>query len=284
MTSFQEAQKAIALTKNHTIEAALRLDRWAPFLALAFPETAAAAGKIESPLKPVPALTAALCQLEDTRLPGRFMLKLDSHLPVSGSVKARGGIYEVLKHAEDLALAEGLVSGGADYRCFHKARFRDFFSRYAIAVGSTGNLGLSIGITGAALGFRVVVHMSADARKWKKDLLREKGVTVVEAKSDYSRAVAEGRAQAAQDPLMYFIDDENSRDLFLGYATAGNRLKGQLEEAGIRVDAAHPLFVYLPCGVGGGPGGITLGLKQVFGDHVHCFFSEPVASPACFWE
>lgn len=268
------------LTMADIDQAEARLARFAPFLMACFPETRAAGGIIESPLTPVPRLQARLGEKYGGPLPGRLLLKQDNALAVAGSVKARGGIYEILKHTEDLALAHGLLTGPEDdYTKLATPQARDFFRQYTVQVGSTGNLGLSIGIMSAAVGYRVIVHMSADARQWKKDLLRSHGVTVTEYEADYGQAVKEGRALSDQDPKSYFVDDENSTALFLGYAVAAKRLVGQLAALEVPVDGDHPLFVYLPCGVGGAPGGITFGLKELFGDAVYPFFVEPTQAP-----
>ena len=258
---------------NDMLDAEARLARFAPLLAQLFEEAAEQFGIIESRLLTVPHLTEKL-------LPGaKILLKADHDLPVAGSVKARGGIYNVLCFAESLCRKHGLLQYGDNYRKMAGPEIRELFARYTVSVGSTGNLGLSIGTIAAALGFRARVHMSADAREWKKKLLRSRGVEVIEYSGDYSSAVAQGRREAESDPYAYFVDDENSPELFLGYSTAAFRLRDQLRLHGLFPDEAHPLFVYLPCGVGGAPGGICFGLKILFGKAVHCFFAEPVDSP-----
>ncbi|WP_407832248.1 D-serine ammonia-lyase [Vibrio rotiferianus] len=279
ITTLEEGLPYVGLGAANIKDASERLKRFAPYLMKAFPETAASNGIIESNVVEIDKMKSCLEAQYGTQILGRLMLKKDSHLPISGSIKARGGIYEVLTHAEKLAIEAGLLCESDDYSKLFSEEFRQFFQQYSIAVGSTGNLGMSIGIMSAKLGFSVSVHMSADAREWKKNKLRSHGVNVVEYEQDYGVAVEQGRKEAEKDPTCFFIDDENSQTLFLGYSVAGERLKQQFDDMGIMVDAEHPLFVYLPCGVGGGPGGVAFGLKMAFGDHVHCIFAEPTHSP-----
>lgn len=255
-------------------EAEARLRRFAPLLARLFPELAASAGLIESPLIALPGFAARLGAGA-----ARVLLKADHALPVSGSVKARGGIHAVLAIAERVATEAGLLGTGDDRLVLGSERARAVFAGRTISVGSTGNLGMSIGIAGRALGFRVVVHMSCDAKAWKRERLRRLGAVVIEHAGDYLAACATARSEAAQDPLTSFIDDENSPDLLYGYAVAGRRLGAQLAAHGITVDASRPLVLHLPCGVGGAPGGVALGTRLALGDAALAITAEPVQAP-----
>jgi D-serine dehydratase len=188
--------KQFSLGQKEVNQAEARLVRFAPYLAKAFPVTEAQKGLIESPLIPIPQMHEFLEGWFKVNIPGQILLKEDNLLPIAGSIKARGGIYEVLKHSEDLAVGNHRLTMQDDYSILMSADFKDFFANYSIVVGSTGNLGLSIGIMSSKLGYQVDVHMSADAKQWKKDLLRSQGVQVIEYNSDYSRAVEEGRDAA----------------------------------------------------------------------------------------
>ncbi|MET3595228.1 D-serine dehydratase [Mesorhizobium shonense] len=238
----------------------------------AFPVTRGRATVVESPFLAVENLA------KRWNIP-HWYIKADHSLPIAGSIKARGGFNEVLAFAERVAAENGLARTSTERPNYTHSHARSVFSHYSVVVGSTGNLGLSVGMIASSLGFRTIVHMSRDAKTWKKNLLRANGVEVVEHAGDYSIAVQQGRQAAEADPKCHFVDDEHSIDLFAGYGAAAAELGSQLEKRGIVVDDDHPLFVYVPCGVGGAPGGITYGLKSLFGRSVHCFWAEPSASP-----
>lgn len=206
--------------------------------------------------------------------PGRgWLVKGDHALPVTGSIKARGGIHALLGIVERIAEQSDLplddVVGAAG---------REILSRHTVIVASTGNLGYSIGIFARAFGLAAEIHMSSDAKGWKKDRLRAIGARVVEHACDYSETLDRAR-EAAEAERTWLVDDERSRDLLTGYAVAADEVAEQLADRGIAVDADHPLVVYLPCGVGGAPGGITHGLKRRYGRNVVTIFVEPLASP-----
>ena len=84
-------------------EAAARLDRFASWIAEAFPETAQSPhpGRIESALEPIADTQDYVSSLIGFSLTGGLWVKRDDSLPISGSIKARGGIHEVLRLAEN---------------------------------------------------------------------------------------------------------------------------------------------------------------------------------------
>jgi D-serine dehydratase len=252
------------------IEAArLRFHRFAPALAQLFPGSGWD-GEINSSLVDYP---------EPLNERVSFLVKADHALPMTGSVKARGGVHELLRRIETIAVDRGLIRLNDNYAHLASAEARLQFSEHTVAVASTGNLGFSIGLVARAFGLRAQVHMSRDAKAWKKARLVDIGADVIEHDCDFHDTVSRGREHARQSGAQ-FIDDEHSVDLFAGYAVAARELERQLIERSIVPTADAPLVVYLPCGVGGAPGGITFGLKAIYGDAVICFFVEPTAS-AC---
>ena len=105
-----EAFRNMELTMADIDDAEARLKRFAPFIMRCFSETTNSGGLIESELVRIPKMQQVLNEKYGANLPGSLLLKKDSHLAIAGSVKARGGIYEVLKHTEELALQNGMLT------------------------------------------------------------------------------------------------------------------------------------------------------------------------------
>lgn len=218
--------------------------------------------------------------LYKSNLGNALYIKLDSELKVAHSVKARGGFNEVMVKVEDVLKENNMLD---KFDELSLDDIRKIMAAYTIEVSSTGNLGLSIGLCAKAFGFKAKVHMSRDAKDWKKKLLREAGAEVLEYDHDYTYAVKMGRLSAEQNRVSYFVDDEMSEKLFLGYAAAIFEVAEQVEQSGMNVSTDEPLHVFLPCGVGGAPGGIAFALRSFFKDSVRIYFVEPVEYPCMLY-
>ena len=107
-TSLAEGLPYVGLTEQDVQDAHARLSRFAPYLAKAFPETAATGGLLNQNWLPF-----QLCKTAGKRISATdqraTVTEKDSHLPISGSIKARGGIYEVLAHAEKTGSGSGVA-------------------------------------------------------------------------------------------------------------------------------------------------------------------------------
>lgn len=126
---------------EHIFDAEARFQRFTPYFEVAFPETLPTHGILESPLLKMDKMKVVLNAEAQNQVKSDLYLKADNYLPISGSIKSRGGIYEVLKFAEKVAMKHGEIVYGDNYAKLNEPRFKDLFGQYGIVVGSTGNLG-----------------------------------------------------------------------------------------------------------------------------------------------
>jgi D-serine dehydratase len=236
-----------------------RFNRFAPLLAQLFPELAASEGRIESDLLPAPAMQRALC------IPahhGRLWIKADHSLPVAGSIKARGGFHEVLEVAERLAAQHGLLATGlrlpqlgiAQLRapCLRATRWP--WAPPAIWAWPLAWLacGPGVSLRGAHVGRCQGMEEGAPA-----PARRGGGGTHGRLRTSRGRRPR----PLALPPTRCATLWTTSARCRSSWVTARPPCTCSQLQAGWcrRWMRTHPLLVYLPCGVGGAPAGITWG-------------------------
>lgn len=96
MEKYETAIKDSPLNEDNVKDAEERLKRFASYIARVFPETKEMGGIIESPLVKILSMKRSLEKNYGQSIFGELLLKCDSGLPISGSIKARGGIYVLL--------------------------------------------------------------------------------------------------------------------------------------------------------------------------------------------
>ena len=79
---FEDAIKECPFDIEDVKDASDRLDRFAPYIAKAFPETKETSGIIESPIKKIDHFIQALSEKEKVDIQGEMYAKLDSELPI----------------------------------------------------------------------------------------------------------------------------------------------------------------------------------------------------------
>jgi D-serine dehydratase len=124
MNLFDKIYPHLEIKKEDVIDAKERFKRFEPFIKKAFELES---GTIESKIDEINNYKTWYESEIGEKIDGKILLKRDDLLPIAGSIKGRGGVYEVLKIAETLAVNEGILSLDDDYALMMRPEFKDFF-------------------------------------------------------------------------------------------------------------------------------------------------------------
>ncbi|MEI7503622.1 MAG: hypothetical protein WCJ61_10100, partial [Paludibacter sp.] len=104
---FNDITNKYSIDKKSLNLAAENWSKFKPLLKALFPEINSFTGEICSEITHLQVMEKYMW--DNFGLNGELWLKRDDTLPLAGSIKARGGVYEVLVFAEKLAIREGFL-------------------------------------------------------------------------------------------------------------------------------------------------------------------------------